>query len=104
MEQMNKKTVLGILEKDFRTILMLNVPEKFSARLYRNNARKDCMGYGVNADDGECDFIVYAQGKDFVRRVQNGGVIKRMDAVFDDRVVTLQHPKLGLKIVLTAIE
>lgn len=101
MDQMNKKVVLGILEKDFRTILMLNVPEKMKGRLYRTNSKPDWLGYGINADDGECDYLIEPNGISFKRTIQNGGPIKRMTAVFDEDVVTIQHPKLGLKIIMT---
>lgn len=107
MEQMNKKVVLKILEKDFRSLLMLNVPEQpkqFSARYYANPKKTNWVGYGVNADDGECDFLIYPREGGFVRNIQNGGAIKRMNAVFDEQVVTIQHPKLKLKMVMTAIE
>lgn len=104
MEQMNKKVVLNILEKDFRSIFMLNVPEQFSARYYKNPQKPNWIGYGVNADDGECDYLIYPRETGFVRNIQNGGSIKRMNAVFDEQVVTIHHPKLKLKLVLTEMQ
>lgn len=98
MEQMNKKVVLNLLEKDLRAVLMLNIPDKFRARFYRTNVHPDWMGYGVNADDGECDYLIRPQGAGFVRTVQNGGAVKRMNATFDEQVITITHPKLGLTI------
>lgn len=106
MEKMNKKVVLNILEKDFRSILMLNIPDKFNARLYSStNAKlKSYIGYGVNADDGECDYLLYPRDNNYVRNIQNGGAIKRMNATFDEQVITIKHPKLNLQIVMTEIK
>ena len=101
MEQMNKKVVLNILEKDFRSLLMLNLPNKFNAVYYRNNRLKDYAGYSINADDGEFNFLLYPRNGGYVRNIQNGGSIKRMNATFDDQVVTINHPKLGLQMVMT---
>ncbi len=104
MEQMNKKVVLNILEKDFRSLFMLNVPEHFSAIYYKNSQKPDWIGYGVKADDGECDYLIYPKGTNFVRNIQNGCCIKRMNAVFDEQVVTIHHPKLKLKLILTELQ
>ncbi len=101
MEQLNKKSVLGILEKDFRALLMLNVPEKCKAVFYQRADKKDWSGYAIKTSYGECDYIVYPREGGFVRQVQNGCAIKRMSAMFDEQVVTLSHPRLGLKMLLT---
>ena len=101
VEQMNKKMVLNLLEKDFRSLFMLNVPNEFKAVYYRNKEKQNWIGYSVKADDGECNYLIYPRENNFVRNIQNGCFIKRMRAVLDEQVITIYHPKLKLKLVMT---
>ena len=114
MEQMNKKMVLKILEKDFRSVLMLNLKNKIKGVLYQVAHHKELKGedgqtivsagYRLKADDGRANYLVVAKDGEWVRMIENGSSITRMSAVFNDDIVTIEHPKLGLKMVMTRME
>ncbi len=114
IEQMNKKMVLKILEKDFRSILMLNLKNKIKGVLYQVAHHKEAKdeetqqivtaGYQLKADDGVANYLVVAKDGEWVRMIENGSSITRMSAVFNDDIVTIEHPKLGLKMVMTRME
>lgn len=102
MEQMNKKVVLNLLEKDFKSLLMLDVPEDFPGVVYMPvKATKGKWGYSVNTRTGGNNYIIYEKEVGFLRVIQNGGAIKRMNAWFDEQKATIEHPKLGFKMTLT---
>ncbi len=102
MEQMNKKVVLNLLEKDFKSLLMLDVPEKFPATVYMPfRESKSKWGYSVTTKSGANNYILYEKETGFLRVIQNGGAIKRMNAYFNEQQAIIQHPKLGFKMVLT---
>lgn len=102
MEQMNKKVVLKILEKDFKSLLMLDVPENFPATIYMPVKKTPGKwGYSVNTSTGGNNYILYEKENGFLHLIQNGGAIKRMNAAFDSQSAVIDHPKLGLKMTLT---
>ncbi|MBR5694798.1 MAG: hypothetical protein IKX43_00990 [Paludibacteraceae bacterium] len=103
MEQLNKKVVLNILKRDFRSILMVDVPEEFPGTVYMPTRGQARWGYSVTTKEGGNNYMFYTKDNGFVRIIQNGGLLKRMNAVFDEQVITVEHPKLKLKMVLTLI-
>lgn len=101
IEQMNKKIVLNMLEKDFKTLLMLDVPETFPGVVYMPLKPCGKWGYSVNTKNGGNNYILYEKEVGFLRVIQNGGAIKRMNAYFDEQKATIDHPKLHFKMTLT---
>lgn len=104
MEQLNKKVVLNILERDFKSILMVDVPEDFPGTVYMPRKGKSRWGYSVNTKAGGNYYLFYPKGENGLAHViQNGGPIKKMNAVFDGQAILIEHPKLGLKLTLTLL-
>lgn len=103
MEQLNKKIVLNMLEKDFRTLLMLDVPEKetFPGVVYMPVNPCGKWGYSVTTQSGGNNYLIYEKETGFLRAIQNGGALKRMNAYFDEQSAVINHPKLKFKLTLT---
>lgn len=103
MEQLKKKVVMKILERDFKSILMVDVPEDFPGTVYMPLKGQARWGYSVNTKSGGNNYMFYTKDQGYVHIIQNGSFLKKMNAVFDEQVITIEHPKLGLKMVLTLI-
>lgn len=101
IDQMNKKIVLNLLERDFKSLLMVDVPETFPAVLYMPMKSSGRWGCSVTTKKGGNNYIICQRESGFLHAIQNGGALKRMDAVFDEQAAVIQHPKLGFKMTLT---
>lgn len=101
VEQMNKKIVLNMLERDFKALLMLDVPETFPGVVYMPVKPNGRWGYSVNTRKGGNNYILYERENGLLRVIQNGGALKRMNAAFDSQSAVIDHPKLGFKMTLT---
>ncbi|MBO7507857.1 MAG: hypothetical protein J6T67_10810 [Paludibacteraceae bacterium] len=101
MEQLNKKVVMKILERDFKSLLMVDVPEDFPGTIYMPLKGQTRWGYSVSTKEGGNYYMFYYKDNGIVHVLQNGSFLKKMNAVFDEQVITIEHPKLGLKMVLT---
>lgn len=104
MEQLNRKVILNILKDDFRSILMLDVPQQFKCLLYQTPANSQRWGCSLRTKNGEYNYLLYPKGTEFVRMVGRGSGLKQMIGVFDEEMVMIEHPKLGLKINLKQIK
>lgn len=104
MEQLNKKVVLNLLRDDFRSILMLDVPEQFKGLLYQSSVNSQRWGCSLRTKRGEYNYVLYPKGTNFVRMVGKDSGVKEMIGVFDEEVVMIEHAKLGLKINLKQIK
>ena len=93
---------------------MLNLKNKIKGVLYQVAHHKETeneetqqiisAGYRLKADDGSANYLVVAKDGEWVRMIENGSSITRMSAVMNDDIVTIEHPKLGLKMVMTRME
>ena len=57
----------------------------------------------MNTKSGGNNYMFYTKDQGYVHIIQNGSFLKKMNAVFDEQVITIEHPKLSLKMVLTLI-
>ncbi len=101
MEQLNKKSVLKLLENDFKSLLMVDVPEDFSGAIFLPPKGNERWGYSVTTKNGGNNYLFYHQDNGLVHIIQNGTGLKKMNAVFDNQVITIEHPKLKLRLVMT---
>ncbi len=104
MDKLNKKVILNILRDDFRSILMLDVPDQFKGVLYQTSANSQRWGCSLKTKNGEYNYLIYPAKNGFVRMVGRGSGIKGMIGVFDEELITIDHSKLGLKINLKLIK
>lgn len=104
MEQLNKKVILNLLRDDFRSILMLDVPDQFKCLLYQTPANSQRWGCSLRTKNGEYNYLLYPNGTNYIRMVGRGSGLKGMIGVFDEDVVMIEHAKLGLKINLKQIK
>lgn len=101
MEQLNKKSVLKLLESDFKSLLMVDVPEDFSGAIFLPPKGNERWGYSVTTKSGGNNYLFYHKDNGLVHIIQNGSGLKKMNAVFDNQVITIEHPKLKLRLVMT---
>lgn len=101
IEQLNKKSVLNLLERDFKSLLMVDVPEDFPGAIYLPPKGSERWGYSVTTKEGGNNYLFYHKGNGIVHVIQNGSGIKKMNAVFDNQVITIEHPKLKLRLVMS---
>ena len=57
----------------------------------------------MNTKEGGNYYLFYPKENSLAHVIQNGGAIKKMNAVFDGQAVLIEHPKLGLKLTLTLL-
>ena len=107
MEQMNKKMVLNLLKKDFRTLFLYNIPLSFNAKTYQG---KDAViGYKIKTKDGKGYFLTNTAEKQ-LQKVEMPGCITllRLDYQnynnsFPEQII-MHHPKIKLSMQLDKIE
>jgi hypothetical protein len=107
MEQMNKKVILGLMEKDFRTLFLYNVPPVTEAKIYKGEGT--LKGYKIKTEDGKGYFITDTDKKE-LHKVEIPGSIKRLCLEYQDyennfpRHIWLCHPKIKLSMKLDKIK
>ena len=106
MEQMQKKMVLKLLKKDFRTLFLYNVPSFFDAKVYE---RKTIAGYKIKTKDGKGYFLTNKTGKQ-LQKIEMPGCITLLRLDYQDynntfpERIQLSHPKIKLSMQLDKIE
>jgi hypothetical protein len=103
MEQMQKKMVLNLLKKDFRTLFLYNVPETFDAKVYQGDASvPQVAGYSIKTADGKGYFVTVSSQKQ-LQKVETPGCITRLLLDSKNTIpqqIQLFHPKIKLKMQL----
>jgi hypothetical protein len=107
MEQMEKKIVLNLLKKDFRTLFVYHVPPFFDAKVYQG--KEAITGYKIKTKDGKGYFLTNTAGKQ-LQKIEMPGCItllrldyQNYDNAFPGRI-RMSHPKIKLNMQLDRIE
>lgn len=104
LEELDRKTILSIFEQDFRTLLMLDVPQRFEAKVYSAAGKR---GYNLNSAAGGHRYLTDAERRCLA--VENPGLIKalliRLEYNgFDLQKIVMKHPKLGLSMEMEVMK
>ncbi len=107
IEQMQKKMVLNLLKKDFRTLFLYNVPLVFDAKIYQG--KEATVGYKIKTKDGKGYFLTNTTDKQ-LQKVEMPGCItllcldyQNYSNAFPEHIRML-HPKIKLSMQLDRIE
>jgi hypothetical protein len=106
-EQMNKKVVLSLMEKDFRTLFLYNIPSETEATVYKGAGA--LKGYTIKTTDGKGYFITDTDKKE-LQQIEMQGCIKKLCLDYGDYKnkfpghIRLFHPKIKLTMQLDKVE
>ncbi len=106
MEQLERKAVLSIFERDFRALLMLDVPSKFKATRY---AKDNEVGYKLKTTAGKSFYRTDVSRKRWTATDMSGMLtaleIRLMELPSQEfPKIEMNHPKLGLKIEMEKLQ
>ncbi|MCB9017131.1 MAG: hypothetical protein H6544_00795 [Prevotellaceae bacterium] len=105
-EQMNRKVVLSLLEKDFRTLLFYNVPESIKARKCEKGSM---VGYKMEASDGKAYYLIDGLSRQ-LQKIHRPGAVRSLQIDFVQyeqgfpSVIEMKHPTIGLKMRLELVK
>ena len=106
MEQLERKAVLSIFERDFRALLMLDVPLKFKATRY---AKDNEVGYKLKTTAGKSFYRTDVSRKRWTATDMPGMLtaleIRLMELPSQEfPKIEMNHPKLGLRIGMEKLQ
>lgn len=106
MEQLERKTILSIFERDFRALLMLDVPSDFRATKY---VKGSMVGYRLKTASGKSSYQTDPSRKQWLAADLSGMIMAleiRLSETSskDFPKIEMNHPKLGLKIEMEKLQ
>lgn len=102
IEPLQRKAVLSIFEQDFRTLLMLDVPQRFRATKYAGDG---VVGYKAPTSDGKCCYLTDPRKRQWLA-ANKKGIITALDIRLSEYEelgfpkIEMEHPKIGLKLLM----
>ena len=106
MEQLQKKRVLNLLKKDFRTLFLYNVPSPFDAKVYQG--KEGAIGYNIKTKDGKGYFLTNRNLKQ-LQKTEMPSCLTLLRLDYQNyhnafpKQIQMTHPKIKLTIQLDKI-
>ena len=103
IEPLQKKVVLNLFEKDFRTLFLYNIPTSFDAKKYQGKDNK--VGYKIKTQNGTAYILTDTERKE-LQNIQLPGCITLLNIEYRNfennfpRHISISHPKIKLNMQL----
>lgn len=99
VEPMQKKVVLNLFRKDFRTLLLYGVSASFKAKIYQGS--NNVIGYKVKTSNGLTYFLTDTEHKE-LQKIQTPGCFTLLQVNCSDfdkhfpQHISISHPRIKL--------